>query len=428
MANYKFDLLRSNGNSYDTLYPKTIIAQVDGLSDALAAKVSTSALGAISGVATLDSNKELTASQIPSWLLNGQPKPMGALAENKIMAQLVATITNYMTAHGITDANTLAGSYFIVEGNIQLDWTNAAYPAPRYYLSPGDEGDESAPVDLEKGDMVVLKSYLPANVGASESEQWNFFVINNSYALATSGSPGIVTLSGITSIPATATNSVITENILKGLIGPGPGKISQGDHAHSGIYQPLDSDLTKIAGLSPTNGNFIVGSPSGWVAESGATARASLGLTINEHVQGYDAGLASLAALGSAADKMIYSTGKDTWAELTTTSTGRGLLGISDAAAGRTALGLVIGTNVQAYNAQLAAIAGLAVTDGNIIVGNGTTWVAESGSVARASLGVYSTTEISNMLANRPNIYYDIVLPDPSTYEGAFFIANVASA
>ena len=125
---------------------------------------------------------------------------------------------------------------------------------------------------------------------------------------------------------------------------------------------------------------------------------------------------------------MIYSTGKDTWAELTTTPKGRSLLGIADAAAGRTALELVVGTNVQAYNAQLAAIAGLAVTDGNIIVGNGTTWVAESGSVARASLGVYSTTEISNMLANRPNIYYDIVLPDRSTYEGAFFIANVASA
>jgi hypothetical protein len=48
----------------------------------------------------------------------------------------------------------------------------------------------------------------------------------------------------------------------------------------------------------------------------------------------------------------------------------------------------VIGTDVQAYDAELAAIAGLAVTDGNIIVGNGTTWVAESGSTARTSLGL----------------------------------------
>ena len=47
-----------------------------------------------------------------------------------------------------------------------------------------------------------------------------------------------------------------------------------------------------------------------------------------------------------------------------------------------------IGSTVQAYNAKLAAVAGLAVTDGNIIVGNGTTFVAENGATARTSLGV----------------------------------------
>ncbi len=46
----------------------------------------------------------------------------------------------------------------------------------------------------------------------------------------------------------------------------------------SGTYQPLDTDLTAIAGLSSADGNFIVGSATGWVAESGATARTSLGL------------------------------------------------------------------------------------------------------------------------------------------------------
>lgn len=42
--------------------------------------------------------------------------------------------------------------------------------------------------------------------------------------------------------------------------------------------QAADADLTAIAGLSSADGNFIVGSASGWVAESGATARNSLGL------------------------------------------------------------------------------------------------------------------------------------------------------
>lgn len=43
-------------------------------------------------------------------------------------------------------------------------------------------------------------------------------------------------------------------------------------------YQPLDSDLTTIGGLSKTDGNFIVGNGTAWVAESGDTARTSLGV------------------------------------------------------------------------------------------------------------------------------------------------------
>lgn len=62
--------------------------------------------------------------------------------------------------------------------------------------------------------------------------------------------------------------------------------------------------------------------------------------------------------------------------------------GASDAGTARTNLGLAIGTDVQAYDPELTAIAALAVTDGNFIVGNGTTWVAESGATARTSLGL----------------------------------------
>lgn len=43
-------------------------------------------------------------------------------------------------------------------------------------------------------------------------------------------------------------------------------------------YQPLDSDLTAIAALSPALDNFIVGNGTSWITESGATARSSLGL------------------------------------------------------------------------------------------------------------------------------------------------------
>ena len=61
---------------------------------------------------------------------------------------------------------------------------------------------------------------------------------------------------------------------------------------------------------------------------------------------------------------------------------------IGNAATARTNLGVEIGTDVQAYDAQLTDIAGLTPTDSNFIVGDGTNFVLESGNTARTSLGL----------------------------------------
>ena len=73
---------------------------------------------------------------------------------------------------------------------------------------------------------------------------------------------------------------------------------------------------------------------------------------------------------------------------------------VASASSARTNLGLAIGSDVQAYDAGLADIAGLATTDSNFIVGSGSNWVAETGATARTSLGLGSVaTQAANSIA-----------------------------
>ena len=221
-----------------------------------------------------------------------------------------------------------------------------------------------------------------------------------------------VSLATVTGNYLTISGQAITAGTVPVALG-GSGATTASD-ARTGLGVAIGSDvqayhanLADIAGLSKTANNFIVADGSNftlktaadsrtalglgalataatinnanWTADgadlalvnggtgasTAAAARTNLGVAIGSDVQAYDAGLLSIAALTTAANKMIYATAADTYAVADLTAAGRALLDDADAAAQRTTLGLGTGSDV-VFNQVTAALIGNASTATNL--------------------------------------------------------------
>ena len=257
--------------------------------------------------------------------------------------------------------------------------------------SPAGELTSGAFVYVEEGTANAQDQYVITTTGTitvgTTGITWGLFSgagkitagaglskTKDTLALSLAGSSGLETTSGLA-----LTNTGVSAGTYQSVTVDAKGRVTAGTNPTtlSGYNitdaQSSDPTLTALAGVTTAADQIIYATGSDTFTTTALTLtarsllddtstsamRTTLGVAIGTDVQAYDATLAALAGVTTAADKLIYASGVDTFLTTDFTSTARTLLDDTSTSAMRTTLGVAIGTDVQAYNAALASIAGL---------------------------------------------------------------------
>lgn len=139
------------------------------------------------------------------------------------------------------------------------------------------------------------------------------------------------------------------------------------------------ADFTPDAGLGSVTSVALASSNTNLVVASGSPVTTSGTITLN-----LAGNIGSISGLVMAADQMLYSTAADTFAATSITSFARTILDDANATAARSTLGLVIGTNVQAWNTSLDSVSANITWSGDDLTNSGGATFGDAVNVAGA--------------------------------------------
>jgi hypothetical protein len=268
---------------------------------------------------------------------------------------------------------------FKVKGGLQVNYTsvvdaNGSWTGNPIATTKGGTGANN---------IISARENLGLTIG-SNVQAYNA-ILDSISSLGNPGSNNIIYFNGAN----TVATSIITPFARTLLAGNSASDIRTS--LNLGTISTQNSSNVTITGGSITGITPLAITDGGTGANTAPLARTNLGLEIGKDVQAWDETLSALASVNAAADKIAYFTSSNTATDTSLTSYGRSVIASANASALRTTLNLgTISTqdsnNVTITGGSITGITHLAINDG----GTG----ANNAVDARTNLGLVIGTNV----------------------------------